>query len=288
MNKISKIILLIFFTTTLVYSNPLDTVFHPIQTAKKTVTHVAIAAGAVFVTKKVGEAVYQDFQMYMQEHPKEAQEYLKTKSEFADGFFRFIDKHRSGIDPGEFDKIDKEIRDKALEAQKRKYQPCSSQDLQKLLLAPNIFNDQINMLLPNIAKLDTGILSFGDVDSYYVATKKRGVTLERDHVPSYASITTFFNKNHIILTPQMLKNLKQNTSTIAIDTDIHKKTETYGGRNTQTRQTVDAQNLKLASIRDMVFSAAVSYKKYGVTGLTIYVRGAMTVYERNLLLCLYQ
>lgn len=270
-----------------------NALLHPIETAKSTTIKMATGAAVGFIAKKIGEEAFIDFKIYMENHPEDAERYLQEKTQFADEFFSYIDKHQSGIDSRDFEDIDKIVReevhtiDKNIEIQKKKNNfQCSTHELNMLFIEPLVFDKKINLALPNISQ-KTSILSFGDVDSYYVMTRKKGVDLQRDHIPSYAAITTFFSKK-ITLTPQMLKDLKQNTSTIAINTRTHKETATFGGKNTPIRQNIDAQNLKLASVRDIVFSSALNYKIYGKAELTTYIKSALVLYERNAILCLYQ
>lgn len=287
-----KEFLVFFVLTTSLYSNSLDTVLHPIETAKK----AAIGAGIAFATKKVGEAAYNDFQIYMQERPSDAEEYLKRKIQFADGFFKYIDKHQSGINPREFDKIDKTIRDeviqidKAVEIQRRKNNDkCNTIHLSILLnSSPDLFDQKFNPILPSFYSSDTKQLSQGDSDSYKALFSKKNTLLQRDHIPSYASIILFYKNKGYSFDKKVEDNLKQNTSAIAINTEIHRKTQTYGGRNTKIRQDVDANNLRLASIRNMVFEAALVYKDYDASAFSTYVAGAITLYKRNSILCLYQ
>lgn len=287
-------LLLLAFSVLISYSlsaSSFDMALHPVETAKKAV----IGVGVAFVAKKTGDAVYGEFQKYMKQNPYLAEEYLQNKIEFADKFFRYIDKHKSGVSAKEFDILDKNIRegavaiDRAVNNQRReKRENCSPQDLEKLLLSPSVFDDNVNISLPHINGANESLLAFGDVDSYYVTTKKKTKTLQRDHIPSFGAIKLFLQNHNINTDGKNEGIIQKNTSTIAIDTDIHEKTQTYGGRNTKTRQKIDAQNLKLASIRNMVFAAALTYKKYGSSQLSTYIFSGLTLYERNSLLCLYQ
>lgn len=100
-------IVLILLPSLVLANNTFDAVLHPVDTAKNTAVKLVAGATIGFITKKIGEASFYDFKIYMEENPEEAEKYLQTKIQFADEFFSYIDKYKSGIEPKDFEDYEK-------------------------------------------------------------------------------------------------------------------------------------------------------------------------------------
>lgn len=82
--------------------------------------------------------------------------------------------------------------------------------------------------------------------------------LHVDHMPSQAAITRYLEANLSHLTREQLDAYLKKVAGIAIPARIHQKfSETYGGRNTKTRQFMDAGDLRMAAQSN--FDAISSY-----------------------------
>jgi len=69
--------------------------------------------------------------------------------------------------------------------------------------------------------------------------------LEADHMPSKAALEHYLIKNYPHLDEADRKQAMKNVASIAVPAHIHrKKSETYGWRNTETKQLLDAGNLR--------------------------------------------
>lgn len=88
--------------------------------------------------------------------------------------------------------------------------------------------------------------------------------LQMDHQPSFAAqVKAKETELGRKLSPQELKDLKNNTPAVASPTEVHQQTSpTYGGRNTAAQSDADAKDLQGAAARDKAaFDKAMSQRQ---------------------------
>ncbi|WP_338484692.1 S-type pyocin domain-containing protein [Pseudomonas trivialis] len=97
-----------------------------------------------------------------------------------------------------------------------------------------------------------------EVDIYSAFNKRLRNGLHVDHMPSQAAIRRHLESYAISFTEKQLKEALKNAASIAIPSYIHQKfSETYGWRNTEEKQALDAGDLRLAVDRN--FNAIKPY-----------------------------
>jgi uncharacterized Zn-binding protein involved in type VI secretion len=97
-----------------------------------------------------------------------------------------------------------------------------------------------------------------EVDIYGAFSGRLRNGLHIDHMPSQAAIRRHLERYAISFTEKQLKKALNNAASIAIPSYIHQKfSETYGWRNTEKKQTLDADNLRQAA--DSNFDAIKPY-----------------------------
>jgi len=85
-----------------------------------------------------------------------------------------------------------------------------------------------------------------EVDTYGAFTKRPREGTEVDHMPSQAALKRYL-QDRTELDDEEIKALMKSAGSIAIPARVHKKySETYGWRNTKTKQQLDAGNLRSA------------------------------------------
>ena len=93
---------------------------------------------------------------------------------------------------------------------------------------------------PMVNPLEVGIYS--DLSS---RSRKDG--LDIDHIPAQAALKKHILANYPELPPEIIVDYLRKAPSIAIPTRVHQKySETYGGRNSKAKQTLDAENLRAA------------------------------------------
>ncbi|MEF9671667.1 hypothetical protein QNM99_00670 [Pseudomonas sp. PCH446] len=71
--------------------------------------------------------------------------------------------------------------------------------------------------------------------------------LEADHMPSQAALKYYLRANFPDINDKELEQFLKNGGSVAIPTHVHRKnSETYGGRNSKTKQIQDAVDLRMA------------------------------------------
>lgn len=168
----------------------------------------------------------------------------------------------------------------------------------------NAYNNGVFIGLPQVQSIPnkTTIL---DVNTFFrlkkaYQTSDKSLSLEQDHIPSYAAIDKFL-LNHGISTKTTYRlnsnneketvrdsDLEANETAIATPREIHKLGRTYGGRNYPAKITEDSQNLFEATMKDI---ATIAYwyslnPQFNITAQD-YIKSAMYIYVRNKMLCLY-
>ncbi|MBR7211931.1 pyocin, partial [Pseudomonas sp. B2021] len=97
-----------------------------------------------------------------------------------------------------------------------------------------------------------------EVDIYGAFSGRLRNGLHVDHIPSQAAIRRHLERYAISFTEKQLKEALNNAASIAIPSYIHQKfSETYGWRNTEKKQTLDADDLRQAA--DNNFDAIKPY-----------------------------
>ena len=96
-----------------------------------------------------------------------------------------------------------------------------------------------------VFRLEVG--KYGDT-----ASRSVGDGLSPDHIPSFAAVkASVEQKIGRDLTPSEARDLRNNTNTLVIETELHQQvSRTYGGRNTQDQIQSDATNLGAAARAD--------------------------------------
>jgi hypothetical protein len=92
-----------------------------------------------------------------------------------------------------------------------------------------------------------------DVGAYgTLSSRSVGDSLSLDHIPSFGAIRASVEQQlGRPLTTAEARELRNNTTTLAIDTDIHQQaSRTYGGRNSPQQISADAADLGAAAARD--------------------------------------
>ncbi len=86
-----------------------------------------------------------------------------------------------------------------------------------------------------------------EVDVYAAFTGRLRDGQQVDHMPSQAAIRRYLEANFRTLTQKQADEFLKKVASIAIPTKVHQKfSETYGGRNTRTKQLSDADDLRAA------------------------------------------
>lgn len=201
------------------------------------------------------------------------------------------------------DKVIEKIKEQDEELIKTKKEPiCKVNDLQKILLKDEDFNNNINFLLPKTISNPTHFLN---VDSYFKLKENysnKSVAMQHDHIPSFAAIEKFLESHGISTKTTMVtsqktgkkykvrdKDVENNESAISIPEILHQEgSRTFGGRNTLKQIKNDAQDLKAATIKDITTIAYFLHEepKYNIN-YENYIAASMTLYLRNKMLCLY-
>jgi len=291
-------------------------IFHPIQSAKK-----AIVVGAVGYVAIKGTADY------LLKHPDKVENFLSTHPEQIEPLNQYVDKKIAGAkNQAEYDKylnfkeqlslgisesqalvlendvewqaikleVDRAVTttDAILNENNLMPKNCSIAVVQTLLMKTELFENDVNQVLPKIHSSPTNIL---DVNTYSALVKKyqnKNIPQQQDHIPSYAALVKFFNNHHVQIKPSIgskrNKDLANNATSIAIPEDIHRLGRTYGGKNRSEQVDGDAKNLFFATIKDITTTAYAFYKnpQYNIS-YKDYIEASMTVFARNRMLCLY-
>ncbi|MFK4132258.1 hypothetical protein ACI2KR_08185 [Pseudomonas luteola] len=109
--------------------------------------------------------------------------------------------------------------------------------------------------------------------------------LEHDHIPSALAVLKYLNARDnvkLIRATGPGRNVTNNASSVEFQTDLHKSGRTWGKRNAKT-STVDAQDLRLATIKDFAWYF-YDKKTIDKAALTAFIN----IYVRNKELCLYK
>lgn len=181
---------------------------------------------------------------------------------------------------------------------------CNVLMLKNLTVDKDTFDNTINNSLPSIEQQvqKTYILDVNTFKKLKDGYKKsnKTITLEQDHIPSYAAIDKFLNGIGIVTKTTIRinskgknvtvrdKDLEANETAIATPTEIHENGRTYLGKNSSKKIKWDSENLFKATVLDIT-TTALSFQlnsKYNISA-TDYIKSAMTVYARNKMLCLY-
>ncbi|GAA0424350.1 hypothetical protein GCM10008969_54790 [Pseudomonas veronii subsp. inensis] len=86
-----------------------------------------------------------------------------------------------------------------------------------------------------------------EVDVYAAFTGRLRDGQQVDHMPSQAAIRRYLEANFRTLTQKQADEFLKKVASVAIPTKVHQKfSETYGGRNTRTKQLSDADDLRAA------------------------------------------
>jgi hypothetical protein len=118
--------------------------------------------------------------------------------------------------------------------------------------------------------------------------------MENDHIPSYAAIREFMEKQGYDVSSAK-STLKRNTSTIAVLKLLHQHGRSWGNKNDSNLMSLDASDLKLATLKDFntyiermkdkaIFNGVNEYKTNDFDNIA---KSISILYERNKLLCLY-
>jgi hypothetical protein len=111
--------------------------------------------------------------------------------------------------------------------------------------------------------------------------------LEHDHIPSLAAVYVFLEKRDGIQKLTRINGagvtVKENASSLEVPKSYHKEGRTYKGRNTPQQASLDATNLRLATIKDF------AYYNFDLKDLDKEaLKSFFAIYLRNKALCLYQ
>lgn len=88
----------------------------------------------------------------------------------------------------------------------------------------------------------------GETGSYH-DLERRSIkdNMDVDHIPAQAALKRWIEKNHTDLSPYEISAFIKHAPAVVISTNVHRKySETYGGRNTKTKQVRDAADLMAA------------------------------------------
>lgn len=185
---------------------------------------------------------------------------------------------------------------------------CTVNDLKKLIDE----NYDFSSYSEKINKKNNGQFS---VSSYLDLKGSKFVNgFDLDHIPSYKAIENFIiqkgislklkldddkgvnfvekTKNHFVKGVKKLKTkrlliLENNTTTIAVNNQLHLNGRTYYGRNTHIHLK-DSYNLKLATINDISFALYYLQKHNQMMDFQEYLKNSRILIKRNFELCLYQ
>lgn len=184
---------------------------------------------------------------------------------------------------------------------------CTKQLAYQYLVStsPPMFEMNINSLLPkidnqlvlNVNTYDASIKSYG-ANKPKLSLLANNQDHEQDHVPSYYAIEEFLGIPHNKLKRNY--NLNKNATTVDLLESWHKKGRTFGKKNTKDTRKIfgkkyritpkyekDANDLDLATRKDLIIMAYVIAKWGSATNLVDFKKSAIEVYTRNKLLCLY-
>lgn len=182
---------------------------------------------------------------------------------------------------------------------------CSVNVISQLIMNRKQFETTVNNVdLPQLQSLvnKTSILDVNTFkrlkDGYKNSDKS--LSLEQDHIPSYAAIDKYLI-NHGISTKTTYRtnsngkketvrdiDLEGNETAISTPKEIHMLGRTYGGRNYTAKINNDSQNLFEATVKDLATTAYWFSKnnQYNITAQD-YIKSSMYIYTRNKVLCLY-
>lgn len=137
-----------------------------------------------------------------------------------------------------------------------------------------------------------------DMNSYskldYLRIKNDG--MENDHIPSFATLREYMkNQGYNISLKQSQGTLRKNASAIAVLKSLHQHGRSWGNKNDSNLISLDASDLKLATLKDFntyiermknktVFNGINEYKSHDFDNIA---KSISILYERNKLLCLY-
>lgn len=97
-----------------------------------------------------------------------------------------------------------------------------------------------------------------EVDTFGAFSGRPRNGLHMDHMPSQAAIRRYLQNNFRTLTAKQVEEYLKKVAGVAIPARVHQKfSETYGGRNTETKQLQDADDLRTAL--DSNFNAIKPY-----------------------------
>lgn len=133
------------------------------------------------------------------------------------------------------------------------------------------------------------------------------IVQNQDHIPSYAAIRDYLKhkglnvtvykrekdseENRIINDSNDVRHAKLNNNLTAFSVEeiLHEKGRTYSGRNSSTQIFDDKKNLKLATLKDMAFTAYYieNHPTLYKISANDYIKISWTIYYRNKEMCLY-
>jgi hypothetical protein len=119
-------------------------------------------------------------------------------------------------------------------------------------------------------------------------------SMEDDHIPSFGALKEFMT-NHGYSISNSDKTLRKNASAIAVLKLLHQHGRSWGSKNDSNLISLDASDLKLATLKDFntyiermkdktIFNGVNEYKTNDFDNVA---KSISILYERNKLLCLY-
>ncbi|MCW7760435.1 S-type pyocin domain-containing protein [Photorhabdus luminescens] len=109
-----------------------------------------------------------------------------------------------------------------------------------ILPIPNMPPVYVYLSKPPVKPLEVG-------EYHDLAGRSRNDGLDIDHIPSQAALRKYIANKYPNMSPAMMKAILIKGASIAIPKRVHQKySETYGGKNTPTKKTQDASDLKVA------------------------------------------
>jgi hypothetical protein len=157
----------------------------------------------------------------------------------------------------------------------------------------------------------------GSMPIYSVASFKQlkdnyklnpGIIIQnQDHIPSYAAIRDYLKDKGINVTVYKREkdsngnrlindsndarhaNLNNNLTAFSVEDILHEKGRTYSGRNSSKQILNDKKNLRLATLKDMAFTAYYieNHPTLYKISANDYIKIGWTIYQRNKEMCLY-
>lgn len=125
----------------------------------------------------------------------------------------------------------------------------------------------------------------GNVGSYKALNDKAviGDELEHDHIPSRAAVQAYLEDRLGRKTNTAEgNNIKNNATALEIPKTLHASGRTYRGRNSYVQIAKDAEDLRLATIKDL------AWHLYNSGGNMSLLSAFRQVYTRNASLCLFE